>query len=129
MKTKKRSKKQQRESKVFSIILLCTVFIITGLLIFSNWKIGQKKKTLFFKIQSLKQEIEFLENRNEELRNGIFQSQTNDYWEEKVREQGYKKPGETAIVIKKDTNEGITSDSTDSKNIWNKLLTGIKEIF
>jgi len=125
--TKKNRSRQSIETKIFNGLLIISCLIIAGFLIFSNIKISQKRKILETRIDSLKQEIENLEQRNEELKGGMSETQDNAYWEEKIREYGYQKPGETAVVIKKD--QESNQATTAPKNIWEKFLTEIKGIF
>jgi len=119
-------KRQERESKVFSTILILLVSIIAGLLIFSNWKIVKKRKELTAKIKNLKATIEALEERNKKLKEGISKTEKESFWEAKIREQGYQKPGETVVVIKKES-QGQESEVA-SKNLWGKFLEEIKGI-
>ena len=119
-------KRQERESKVFSTILILLVSIIAGLLIFSNWKIAKKRKELTAKIENLKATIEALEERNKKLKEGISKTEKESFWEAKIREQGYQKPGETVVVIKKES-QGQESEVA-SKNLWGKFLEEIKGI-
>lgn len=119
-------KRQERESKVFSTILILLVSIIAGLLIFSNWKIAKKRKELTAKIKNLKATIEVLEERNKKLKEGISKTEKESFWEAKIREQGYQKPGETVVVIKKES-QGQESEVA-SKNLWGKFLEEIKGI-
>ena len=84
------------------------------------------------KITELKEEIAFMEERNEQLKLGISQTESDVYWEEKLREQGYKKPGEEAIVIvppeEKNDNSGLGEKNIFSRtfealsNFWKGLL-------
>ena len=119
-------KRQERESKVFSTILILLVSIIAGLLIFSNWKMAKKRKELTAKIENLKATIEALEERNKKLKEGISKTEKESFWEAKIREQGYQKPGETVVVIKKES-QGQESEVA-SKNLWGKFLEEIKGI-
>ena len=119
-------KRQERESKVFSTILILLVSIIAGLLIFSNWKIAKKRKELTAKIENLKATIEVLEERNKKLKEGISKTEKESFWEAKIREQGYQKPGETVVVIKKESQS--QESEVASKNLWGKFLEEIKGI-
>ncbi len=127
MKRKRRTKKEKLQTKIFSAILGVSIFIIAGFLIFSNWKIAKKRNELLLKIDSLKKQIQTTQTRNEQLRSGISESEEQDYWETRIREQGYQKPGETAVVIKKQETAEQTQESR--QNIWEKLLAEVRGIF
>ncbi|KPJ56981.1 hypothetical protein AMJ49_02985 [Parcubacteria bacterium DG_74_2] len=96
--TKKR-KIQKGQDVVFSILIITLFLLLVAFFVFSNWKISKKRQNLTKEIESLKQEITILEEKNESLKAGISQSEKEDFWEEKVREQGYQKPGEKQVVI------------------------------
>lgn len=118
---------EERETKIFFVILAVSVLIIAGFLIFANWKMSKKKEELLRQIEAIQKEIEMLEKKNQGLKEGINASEQSDYWETKIREQGYQKPGETAVIIKK---EQITGENKESpKSIWEKFLAEIKGIF
>lgn len=127
MKIKTRRKKKEKEARIFSVILGLSIVIITGFLIISNWKIAKKRQELLLKIESLKKQIETIQQRNEQLKNGISESEKQSYWEAKIREQGYQKPGETSVVIKKE--EPAEQGQEAPKNIWERFLQEIKGIF
>ena len=118
--------KEKRETKIFLTIIVFSIFIITGLFIFSNWKVAQRRKELLKQIEALGDEIEMLEQKNQQLKQGIDQAEKESFWETKIREQGYQKPGETAVVIKKE--EEAPETQLAPKNIWDKFLAEIGKI-
>lgn len=71
-------------------------------------------------IDNLKTEIKALEEKNAALRQGINEAGKEAYWEEEVREQGYKKPGEEQVVILP-PQEGEQQSTTTPKNFWDKI--------
>ena len=105
--------------------ILAAVFLaMVAFLVISNFRINQKRSDLLDEINELQNQIQELEDRNSDLKSGISDTETQSYWEEKMREQGYKKTGEEAVVVLPP--EGGQIDSTDgSKNflekIWDKL--------
>ena len=62
-----------------------------------------------------------LEEKNRKLRSGIVDTEEDVYWEEKVREQGYKKPEEEAVVIlpPEESGEELVEEE---KSFWQKLV-------
>jgi len=121
-----KKKIEEKDTKIISIVLIISILIISGLLIFSNWKIAQKRRELSKQIESLRKEIEELEKKNQQLQNGIGETEKQGFWEAKVREQGYQKPGEEAVVIKKE--EKPAEEKPAPKNIWEKFLAEISGI-
>lgn len=97
---KRKIKKRQEKEDVFSPILIAFFLIaITIFLVFSNIKINQTRREMAEKVDRLKEKVELMEERNRQLKEGIFETGSDVYWEAKLYEQGYKKPGEEAIVI------------------------------
>jgi cell division protein FtsB len=103
----------------FSSLLALFLLLIAGFLVFSNLKINQKRAELTSKIEELRKEVELLEERNEQLKSGIFQTESDDYWEAKLYEQGYKKPGEEAIVVLPPEEESPSEETAEEKKWWN----------
>jgi len=93
-------------------------------LIISNLKINQKRTELLNRIDSLKAEIQILEEQSEELQSGLTEIETEAYWEEKAREQGYKKPGEEQVVVlPPEETEEVPEVET---SIWQKIKNWFK---
>ena len=116
-----KSKRDSRQAIFFSALIGILVLGIISFLVVSNLKINQRRTELIERIESLRKEIQALDEKNENLRAGISRTQDESYWEEKVREQGYKKPGEEAVVVlpleeyKEEPNE-------KEKSFWEKIL-------
>ena len=125
-KIKKQIKKQRKE-KIFLISFSFFFLIVAGFLIFSNWKISQRKKEMLERIQSLRQDIESLNLKKQNLEQGILESEDEGYLEARMRGFGYQKPGETAVVIKKDQQAG--PEEVSSQNLWQKFMGGVKNLF
>lgn len=108
-------------SSIFIIIL--TVGLI-GFLIFSNLKIDKKRSELMSRIESLKKEIQTLEEKKVELQSGVNVSQSEANLEEAAREQfGLKKPGEEVVVVKQEQKEEVKNEEKKSfwERIWEKI--------
>lgn len=95
----RRFKKSSYQTIFFSILIGSLLVLVIGFLIFSNLKISQRRADLTARIGDLKKEIQILEKKNQELRAGITQTESESYWEGRIREQGYKKPGEEQVVV------------------------------
>ena len=123
-KKKKIKKDNKFQNVLFSVLIGVFLFAVVGFFIVSNLQINEKRGELMDRIEELKKDIALLEERNEQLKQGISQTESDAYWEEKLREQGYKKPGEGAIVIVPPEEKNDSSDSGE-KNIcssfWESL--------
>ena len=113
---KKGKKKNFREEIIFQILFSILTLTLIGFLIFSNLKINKKRAELAEKIESLKKEIQILEEKKQKLEAGISETAKESYWEGIVREQGYIREGENPIVILAPKEEKI---EREEKNILN----------
>ena len=105
----------------FSILIGIITFGLIGFLVISNWKIIQKRAELQSKIESLKKEIQILEEKNQQLRAGILETTKESYWEEKIRQEGYKRPGEEQVVVLPQE-KSQEAEVKEQKNLWQKFL-------
>ena len=124
-KNEKIKKGGRRQNIIFSILIGVFFFAIIGFLIISNLKISQKRGEMFSQIEELNREIQILEERNERLRAELLEAETDFYWEEKLRQQGYKRPGEEAIVIIPSAEEKEKTAGEEKESFWEKLLQKI----
>ncbi len=118
-------KKQKRGMKIpssaIAVVLLIGAF---GFLIFSNWKISQRRSVLKNQIEFLRKEIQLAEERKTKLEAGILDTGKESYWEGKIREQGYKKEGEEQVVILPPSES--ENNVTVEKNFWQQFLDRFK---
>lgn len=126
--TKKRKKEKHfPENLIYTLLILILFFGAVAFLIISNIRINQKRAEMNERIDSLKKEIQVLEEKNQQLKAGLSQIQEESYWEEKIREQGYKKPGEEVAIIL--SSEGSEKSEQIEKNFWQKLLDPVRNFF
>jgi cell division protein FtsB len=119
---KKRIKKRSVWKTVFfsSLTLLILIFFVI-FLTFSNWQIAKRREELGEKVKNLKKELDLLTKRNQELKRGLSQIQEQEYWEKKLYEQGYKKPGEEVVVVLPPEEKKI-EEKKEEKKFWQKIL-------
>jgi len=118
----KRIRKEGPYQTIFFPILIGIItFGLIGFLVISNWKIIQKRAELQSKIESLKKEIQILEEKNQQLRAGILETTKESYWEEKIRQEGYKRPGEEQVVVLP-PEKSQEAEVKEQKNLWQKFL-------
>ncbi len=126
---KKKIKKGKRFQNVFfSVLIGVFLFGIIGFFIVSNLQMNQKRGELTDKINELKKDISLLEERNNQLKIGITETESDVYWEEKLREQGYKKPGEEAIVILPPEEKNDSANSGE-KNIFSNAFESLSNFW
>lgn len=127
-KNKRTEKSKKVQNIFFSVLIVIFLFGIIGFFVVSNIKINQKRAAMIDRIEELKEEIRVLEEKNEEIRSGIIQTESESYWEEKMREQGYKKPGEEAVVVLP-PEEQTEESAGEEKNFWEEIISPLKNLF
>ena len=119
--TKVKKIKSPYQNVIFSILLGILASGVIGFLVISTWKINQRRAESTTRIEALKKEIQIREEKNQQLRAGILETTKESYWEEKIRQEGYKRPGEEQVVVlppEKSQEEEVKVE----KNLWQKFL-------
>jgi len=122
---KRRVEKNERSSskdKFTLIILGILFFAIIGFLAVSNFRINKKKIELQSQADSLKKEIQILEEKREQLRAGILEGESETFLEKEARDRlGLKKPGEEVVAVLPPKETQGTS-TQENKTFWQKIL-------
>ena len=121
---RKLKKNSSFQSALFAVIVVIFLIGTVGFLVISNWRINQKRADLTNQIKELEKEIQEFEAKNQELKAGIIETGDETYWEGKLREQGYKKPGEEAVVVLP-AEENNTTSTEKGKSLWENFLEKI----
>lgn len=116
-----RKRKGSFSSAFLNIFLGALALVIIGFLVEANFKINRKRNQLQEQFNSLQEKVQELEVQKAEYEQGILRAQTNEFWEEKLVEQGYKKPGEGVFVIVP-PEESQQEQVEQEKSFWQKLL-------
>ena len=124
-KNRKTKKDGTYQNIVFSVSIGIFLLAIVGFLVVSNLKINQKRAELTEKIEELERDIRLFSERNEQLKAGIVRTESDDYWEAKLYEQGYRKPGEETVVIIPPAGEEETK--TTKEKSFEENLSQIRE--
>jgi cell division protein FtsB len=127
-KNKKIKKKSRFKKIIFWVFATFFLIAVGGFLIISNLKIKQKRAEMAEKIESLKQQIQLLSERNQQLKEGIFQAESDDFWKAKLYEQGYKEPGEEVVVIVPPEKKEQIQETEQDKSFLNRMIEGAKKI-
>ena len=127
-KRKKKRGIKVKEDTVFQVLFFLFALILIGFLAFSILRIHKKRTELAEEIEFLEKEIQTLEEQKNELETGISETEKESYWEEKIREQGYVKEGETPVVVMKPSGtEG--GELVGNKSFSAQLFEKIKDFF
>ncbi|MDD2696950.1 MAG: hypothetical protein PHE52_02225 [Candidatus Pacebacteria bacterium] len=118
---RKLKKNSNFQNILFAVIVVIFLLGTVSFLVISNWRINQKRADLTTQIKELEKEIQAFEEKNQQLKAGIIQTEDETYWEGKLREQGYKKPGEEAVVVLPAEENNPTSTEKE-KSLWQVFL-------
>lgn len=123
-------KKKSFKSRVAWFFFAAGIFCAIIFLAVSNWRIYGNRKEVAADIEKLQEQIQILEERRQTLEAGLNAARGESFQEEKMREQGYKKPGEEVIAVLQDKAPSATKqDGTGvSGNFWLDLIEKIKGI-
>ena len=128
----KRKKRDLKEERISQILFPLFTLALIGFLLISNLKINQKRAKLTEEIESLKKELEILEEKNQKLKTGLSQTEKESYWEEKIRQEGYMKEGENPVVIlppKETPKEKVVENQKLSEKFLGPVRNLFKNIF
>lgn len=121
----KKPKKIKEKSDVFFQVAfsILTIFLV-GFLLVSNVKIEKRRSEMSVRIDSLKKEIQTLQQKKDELESNLSQTGKESYWEEKIREEGYVKEGENPVVVMPPEKNQTGSEQKQegfSAGLWEKI--------
>jgi len=125
-------KMDSKEERIPQILFPIFTIALIGLLLISNLKINPKRAKLTEEIESLKKELEILEEKNQKLKTGLSQTEKESYWEEKIRQEGYMKEGENPVVIlppKETPKEKVVENQKLSEKFLGPVRNLFKNIF
>lgn len=96
------------------------MLVAVWFLVDANWRINKKRSEFLVQINQLEKELKELQELKSERELALERAQTDEFWEEKLREQGYKKPGEQVFVVvpPEETEEAVVPE----KSFWQRLL-------
>ncbi len=77
-------------------------------------------------IQKLQEEISKLEQEKSNLEAGISEADTDAYWEEKAREQGFVKEGESPVVVLPPGESEEEESKQENKGFFQQIIETIK---
>lgn len=103
--------------KIFLAIALIVIFVY-GILYMVFKNVNKNKKTLEMQLNILNKEITYLEADNQKLKQGIFDSSKEEELEKEVRmNYGYKKEGETAVILSATTTKPNDDQNAVKSNV------------
>ncbi|MCH8741659.1 septum formation initiator family protein [Patescibacteria group bacterium] len=122
--------RRKKETTFFKSILTpilsgLMIFAVIGFLVITNFERNKKRSELNLRIENLKNEIEILERKKQELSAGISQISTEEYLEKEAREKfNLKKPGEELVVILS-SEESEEEVPEKKEGFWQRFLEKI----
>ncbi len=128
MKKSRRLKKKRYQDIFFYSILTLLVLGFSAFLIISNVKIYKKRRELQAQIERLKEEIQAIEKKNQELSAGIENVSDKEYLEKVAREKFLlKEEGEEVIVISP-PEEQTEEPQPEKENFFERILEKLKSL-
>ncbi len=122
---------KDKEGRFFQIVLFILTLLLIGYLSVSNYRISKERAKIAEKVNVLMGQVRILEEKKEVLETGISETEKDSYWEEKVREQGYIKEGETSVVIIPPSETESAQEEQEnsfSQKIWQKVKSFFEKI-
>jgi len=121
-KFRKKRKRKSSRNIFFSILLGVLLLLFIGFLVVTNLKISRRRAELTAKIAVLKEEIQILEQKKEELKENISQAGSEEYLERVAREElGLKASGEEVVVIIRAEEGDKEGAEGEKKGWWEKI--------
>ncbi|HEX9722336.1 MAG TPA: hypothetical protein VGA53_03660 [Candidatus Paceibacterota bacterium] len=114
-------KKSIIENTAAAVVFGFIFFGIVGFFLYQNITIGQKRAGLENQLATLQTKAIELSVQQEELQEGVANTQTEEYQEKLLREQGlYKKEGEQVITVlpPKETSGQAGSKAEQQRTWW-----------
>ena len=121
-------KNRTLRSKLVSVATGAAALGVVAFLGVSNWHMYRDRQKIQAEINALQEQIQISEERREVLEAGLSAVQGEDFQEEKMRDQGYKKPGEEVIAVLQDKAADATkqSESGNNDSFWYQLWQKIR---
>jgi len=113
------------KNKIFKI---CLLILLILLIIFSIYfitfrKTNQRKRALELQLERLNNEMTYIKQENQSLKEGVYNSSKDEFLEKEARlNLGYKKAGETAVIL-----SGGTTTTKIPKNGGENFFDKLKE--
>jgi len=127
MVTEKSKNRKFNKERFFNISFFVIVLSVFTFFLFSNINIAKKRLSLISEIESLEEAMNKLEEEKAMLEDGLSSTETDDYWEGVIRDQGYIKEGEESVVVLLSDDQGFQKNEDIS--FFESLLEKIKKLF
>jgi cell division protein FtsB len=116
----RKNRKSFIENSIAAVIFVIIFAAIIGFFLFQNVKIGSKRAELQKQLYELQAQVAEMSEQHGELEEGIANTQTEEYQEKLLREQGlYKKPGEEVVTILEEEGEGaVGQEEQEQERVW-----------
>ena len=126
MVTEKSKNRKFNKERFFNISFFVIVLSVFTFFLFSNINIAKKRLSLISEIESLEEAMNKLEEEKAMLEDGLSSTETDDYWEGVIRDQGYIKEGEESVVVLLSDDQGFQKN--EDIGFFESLLEKIKKL-
>jgi hypothetical protein len=129
LKFKKTKKRVSWQTIFLSMILGALSLMLIAFLGVSNWKIKEKREDLNLEIEKAREQVQILQERKASLAAGLSESEKENFQEERIREQGYKLPGEEVFaVLGSPKPPAAEQPKPEEQTFWQTLWEKIKNM-
>lgn len=125
-------KKQKILERILVPLGAVLLLVICGLLIIFDLRINNERNKFTLQVQNLKDKVEDIKNKNEELEKGIDNTDNNDYIEKIAREElDLQKPSEKVVSFIQSENENPNGDNEKKSplEVWQSWIGGTWQWF
>ncbi len=97
------------------------ILTVVGFLVFSNFRISQRRAMLNSQIERLKTEIKAAEEKKLQLQSQVYESSREEFLEKEAREKlNLKKSGEEVVAVL--PSEEDKTEEPQKQSFWDKIL-------
>lgn len=112
-----KNKKDNLSSTLKILLLVAILAFLTSV----NINLYKQNKEKDEQLNQLRSELDQKEERFKDLEESISEVEREEYWESRIREQGYKKPGEEQVVVLPSEEKDSNATTTEDLNFWDKI--------
>jgi len=107
--------KEEKEKRFFKIVFGTLALILLVWLVKMNIMAYKEIKKLKIDTEKAANELDAQKQKKEELEKAVLETKEPSYQEEKIREEGYRKPNEKEIVI---IEKNKTAEEKEREKTW-----------
>lgn len=118
-------KRERRFSSLIPNLFIGGLLLITiWFLVDANIKINNRRNELSINLNRLRAQLNLLQEQKTHYENEIERIKSDEFWEERFREQGYRKPDEKVFVVLPPS-ASTSTEEVHKKNFLERFLEKI----